>query len=295
MALELSSPSPSNLKTEKNNGTADYEDVSPPLALAVSSSSSSSMSRDYDADDDSAEQEEESLSVMIASSSSSGGSAIADSWEQADAVVETILLSHDASHRSSHPYQQLQSEKKRNKKQRRQSSSSSGPLSWFCGPLHFLPTCDADPPACAPSSRAVAPVAPIVALLAHPCGRPSHPLTPARQWNGHLPLDPVPEFYYMYPCLRDKRKHRIPALIPDVTDLEDECDFETALFAPSLSIDDEALLVCIVSSYRCYYLSFVVCFSGLFGLHPVHPRPLYVNPPTYQQYNNIISHSHSTL
>lgn len=186
---------------------------------------------------------EEQLPVLVAcSSSSSAGasSAIADSWEQADAVVETILLTGHSHSWSS------------------DTTPSSGPLSWLCATLDYLPGCRAEPCRTATASYSTAaskrrdrhhtdmqfalPASRAFPFLLNSCGVTS-PRNPseewARRWNGHLPLDPVPDFYYRYPCLKDKQRHRIPTIANSNSgDSFDSYEYYNALFAPSLSIED---------------------------------------------------------
>lgn len=171
------------------------------------------------------------LPVLVASSSSlSSSNSCRDSWEQADAVVETILIQ-----RSSAP------------------SPTPTPLSWMCGaaPLSsYLPaleSCQADT-SCSNctadrSSSTQQQVGldfqqafhqgQVLPYMVQRFGGNFHKQDQRYQykWNGHLPLDPVPNFFYRYPVLRERRKHRIPCVEPE----------HHALFAPSLSMEDDAL------------------------------------------------------
>lgn len=220
---------------------------------------------------------DDGLPFLVASGSSSSvvSTIVADSWEQADAVVETILLSHHAT--GTVPSGAV-------------NARWSGPLSWLCAPLDFLPTCRADPSitmtstGCSSDRRVqlhtdfkqAFQATEVIPFMANPCGGGSRGHAPedlARRWNGHLPLDPVPDFYYQYPCLRDKRRHRIPAAILSTEDTAEEksydsYDADNSLFAPSLSIDEPDEFVTFNSS-----LSLVcdVIFSPLFVFitHPL--------------------------
>lgn len=189
------------------------------------------------------EDRDDHLPVLVAcSSSSSAGasSAIADSWEQADAVVETILLG-----RQSHSWSS-------------EATPNTGPLSWLCATLDYLPGCRAEPCRTTTAScnttaskrrnrfntdlQIAFPTSRGFPFLLNSCGVNSGPYQSeewARRWNGHLPLDPVPDFYYRYPCLRDKQRHRIPTIANNSSiDSFDSYDNYNALFAPSLSMEE---------------------------------------------------------
>jgi len=172
---------------------------------------------------------EDPLPVLVASSSSSSSASsfVADSWEQSDAVVETILLSPSYSTSAS-------------------KSAATYPypsMSWICAPLDYWPACSASVTEAAPCTTTAGSgqqldvdfqnalrQGSLVALCTSHCANRGSIIHVEKQWNGHLPLDPVPEFFYQYPVLRQRRKHRIPALVSD---------FDHALFAPSLSMEDD--------------------------------------------------------
>jgi hypothetical protein len=275
MALDALESSSSSKANSQSPPTEFLKEAPVPSWTTSGTESSSSSSGDLDDDNDSSQQP-----IMIASSSSSSssssGTLIADSWDQADAVVETILWNStnegpngSSNSSSSSGYQYLQQHASR--RSSRRASSSGGPLSWFCAPLDFLPTCEADPAtatACGEGTSAIActattPMDPNTAYQRHVLRMPftCSGILPGPQphWTGHLPLDPVPEFYYRYPCLKNKRRHRIPTLVPgsNSTEADENQSLDNqeevqqhALFAPSLSLEEEALaaalsLVCI--------------------------------------------------
>ncbi len=192
--------------------------------------------RSADVDDD------DFLPALMESSSSSSGisTIVADSWEQFDAVAEKPSL-------------------------------WSAPLFWFCAPLDFLPSCRADHSRTTASNECSSfriaqrdtdfkqafQASDVFPFIGKACGivqkGDTTPEEWTRRWNGYLPLDPVPDFYYRYPCLRERRRHRIPAVVDHHSC--DSYDPETSLFAPSLSIEEPEeitttsvnfVLVCIV-------------------------------------------------
>jgi hypothetical protein len=101
------------------------------------------------------------------------------------------------------------------------SSSGRGPLSWLCMPSwsDVLPSCTADPTSSKTKElpchdfQSAFESGRLLPYLVHTCTQPplnSNANVNAFEWNGHLPLDPTPHEAFVYPCLRNRRKHRIP-------------------------------------------------------------------------------------
>jgi hypothetical protein len=110
------------------------------------------------------------------------------------------------------------------------STNASGPLSWLCMLKDVLPSCSAEPTA-SPSSRkmkqeedfqqafsngSLLPY--IVNSFLSTSTSQQPPAPPEFEWNGHLPLDPVPQGDVDCIPNRDKQRHRIRKQPQDLED-----------------------------------------------------------------------------